>query len=136
MPSSCWATPPSEARLGETPISWIAWCPCGPTTVTFSAQDGRGDLYAGQSPHPAGQLFGEAIGERATSCQPRRAGQSVHEFFGGLGQARVGEQHAEHERHAHRDARAGQQLLHRMGAQAPAVQEQQHRDAYCRRSWG
>ena len=59
----------------------------------------------------------------------------MDELFGGAREAGVGQQHAEHQCDAYRDARPGEQLLHWMSAQAPAVEEQQHGRAR-RKSWG
>ena len=73
------------------------------------------------------QRFAEAFGASSPHLQVRRADDLVHDFAGRAGDAAVGDQRRRHERHGDGYAKAGEQLLRGVDAQAVAVQVDQAR---------
>ena len=82
MLSSCWAKPPSVARLGVTPISWIVWLPWGPENRHVLAQHGRGDLHPWQTSDRFGEPFGKAAARAGDEREARGAVEVVDQLVG------------------------------------------------------
>ena len=121
--------PPRLTTDGVTPSSCTDCRPRGPSTATFSRSTGAATWTPARRAACAEEPFVEPILRARRQLEPCRADELMDELSGRAGQAGVGDQDAQHQRHADRDPAARQQLLDGVRAQPDPVQVRQHAQA-------